>query len=291
MKKLTIITLILSILLTTKQAQAQNSGTVVAGVVGLGLALTAAEAQIKQFKEQMELGATEYLLENRPEFTHFELNILDFNATKVSDLSNVSCVSFALKGPNIIRQNKMILLMFLSSGWMNEFGVDFTKVRFELFDKNQWGDLFFNYISMASSVKITDKMNIPIFKKVTEKEFNSLSPTMRIKTLDSEGYGVYTAITNYKSDISYVSLTRSEIEIKYFTKDNQLESTVYPLIKTMNDDNTYMVADFSAKYKVVYNEKSIGLYIKELKHLVQLSRTSVNAIQSFLLSTAAEKVE
>lgn len=281
MRKLTVFILILSILFTTKQASAQKAGdvaAVAAGVIGGAIAVSVA---VEQYKEKLELRATEYLLETKPEFTHFELSLLDFNATKLSDLSNASCISFSLKGPDLNRQNKMILLMFLSKGWMNEFGVDFTKVRFELFDKSQWGDLFFTYISLASSVKITDKMNIPIFKKVSISEFNSLSPEMGVKTLDSEGYGVYLAKTKYKTDISYVSLSSSGIETKYLTED-KLESSVFPLIRTGNDDSTYMVADFSPKFKVVYNEKSMGLYIKELKDLVQLKRSSINAIQSFL---------
>ncbi len=281
MKKLSIFFLISLLTLNVKNLHAQKAGevaAVAAGVIGGAIAVAAA---VEQYQEQMELRATEYLLENRPEFTHFELKLLDFNVSKLSDLSNVSCVSFSLKGPNLTNQKKLILLMFLSKGWMNEFGVDFTKVRFELFDKSQWGDLFFSYMSLASSVKITDKTNIPIFKKVSSSEFNTLSPEMGIKTLDSEGYGVYLTKTKYTTDISYVSLTPSGIETKYLTED-KLESSVFPLIRTGNDDDTYMVSDFSTKYKVVYNEKSMGLYIKELKDLVQLKRSSINAIQAFL---------
>ncbi len=281
MRKLLTITLLSLFLFTSIQTRAQKAGevaAVAAGVIGTAIA---AAITIEQYQEQLELQATQYLLENRPDFKQFELQLLDFRATKVSDLSNVSSVLFSVKGPDFANQSRMILLMFLSKGWMNDYGVDFTKVRFELFDKNQWGDLFFTYVSLASSVKITDKMDIPVFVKISSEKFNSLSSELVLTTLDSYGDRIYLEKSKYKTDISYATLTTGGIEIKYFTED-KLETTIIPLIRIENVDNSYLVSDFSSKYKVVYNERSMGIYIKELKDLVQLRRSSINAIQNFL---------
>lgn len=281
MRKLTIFILILSVLFITKQAQAQKPGEVAAdaaAVIGTAIAIA---MTIDQFQEQLELQATQYLLENRPDFKQFELQLLDFEATKLSDLSNVSCVSFSVKGPDFRNQSRMVLLMFLSKGWKSEYGVDFTKIRFQLFNKSEWGDLFFSYISLASSVEITDKMNIPVFVKIPNEKSDNLSPELFITTLDSYGNRVYLEKSKYRTDISNVTLTTDGIGIKYLTED-KLKTSVIPLIRIENIDNTYLVSDFSSKYKVVYNERSMGVYIKELKDLVQLRRSSINAIQSFL---------
>ena len=54
----------------------------------------------------------------------------------------------------------------------------------------------------------------------------------------------------------------------------------FPL--TQFNGDTYLLKDFSPEFKVIYNEETMGLYIKSLNKLVQLQRSTVNLIHTFL---------
>ena len=55
---------------------------------------------------------------------------------------------------------------------------------------------------------------------------------------------------------------------------------VLPFYKINGD--AYLVSDYSDKMKLVYNEKSLGIFLKETKVLVQLSRRSLRDVHDFL---------
>jgi hypothetical protein len=55
---------------------------------------------------------------------------------------------------------------------------------------------------------------------------------------------------------------------------------VLPFYKINGD--SYFVSDYSDKMKLVYNEKSLGIFLKETNDLVQLSRLSLRDIHDFL---------
>ena len=55
---------------------------------------------------------------------------------------------------------------------------------------------------------------------------------------------------------------------------------VLPFYKINGD--SYLVSDYSDKMKLVYNEKSLGIFLKETKVLVQLSRNSLRDVHDFL---------
>ena len=44
----------------------------------------------------------------------------------------------------------------------------------------------------------------------------------------------------------------------------------------------YLLKDFSSEFKVIYNERTMGLFIKSLDRLVQIKRSTVNLIHAFL---------
>ena len=53
-----------------------------------------------------------------------------------------------------------------------------------------------------------------------------------------------------------------------------------PFYKINGD--SYFISDYSDKMKLVYNEKSLGIFLKETKVLVQLSRRSLRDVHDFL---------
>ena len=147
MKKALILTIILGVMFNQKSVYAQKTGEVVGlaaagalvGAIGISLA-------IEQYKEQLELHATEYILDKHPDFTRFRLSVLDLEGVKLADLSNISCVTFSLQIVKPMSNEKRVLFIFLSKGWINQNGIDFTRVRYNLINKEEWSNLLFTYL-------------------------------------------------------------------------------------------------------------------------------------------------
>ena len=75
---------VLMVCLFIPKSQAQDDGLIAAaaGIAAIG----AAFASIEQLKEQAELTAMEWLINNRPEMTGFSLKTLDFDGKKAMEL-------------------------------------------------------------------------------------------------------------------------------------------------------------------------------------------------------------
>ena len=55
---------------------------------------------------------------------------------------------------------------------------------------------------------------------------------------------------------------------------------IAPLLRISGD--AYIVDDYAEDFKIIYNEKSLGIYLKEDKRLVQFNRSVLNGITSFI---------
>ena len=129
MKKIKIFTLCLFLLFSFK-SQAQKGSGVVAAVAGIA-AIGSAIAINGQMREMAELKATEWILNEHPEFTSFSLKTLDFNAKKKKDASAVSIVTYKLQlfkpsDKPELNGKKYVLFAFLSHGCVSQNGLDFN---------------------------------------------------------------------------------------------------------------------------------------------------------------------
>jgi hypothetical protein len=279
MKKIIIVTLI-GLILNVHNTQAQKNAGAAVAAAGAIIGGVAIKLAIEQYKEQMELYATEYILESQPDISKFELSLIDFDGVKSSDLSNVSCINFGLKLTNADNtiENK-VLMMFLSRGWLNEFGIDITRVKWKLLATEEWDNIFFTYIEIASKVKLIDKNTLPIFKITTIK--NNTSNEIFTFGLNSAGYDE----AYLKSPESFKIGTGKLVgnNFQYLSAEKSTDGNfkfAFPLTQLNGD--TYLIKDFSTEFKVIYNERTMGLYIKSLNRLVQLQRSTVNLIHTFL---------
>ena len=110
----------------------------------------------------LELRATEDVMTNRPELNRFILRNLKINTSGSSDPSDAKYIPFGLiywdeNGESV----KEMILMNCSSGWVNDAGVDYTKISMDYFTKEQVESLFKEYLSLAAQFKIDDLENIP----------------------------------------------------------------------------------------------------------------------------------
>lgn len=153
--KNTIILLLAIIYVFPQQSKAQDDGAAIAAVAGGLLAIGVGVAAVEQMKEQAELNATEWFLTNYPEYRQFSLKTLDFDGKKVKDLSATSLITFKIREFEIVEGKaqlgkKLILFGFTSFGWINEYGINFDKVRWLLIDDAEWLNMMTAYTKVAS---------------------------------------------------------------------------------------------------------------------------------------------
>ena len=140
-------------------------------------------------EERAELTATQFILSNNPELTSFSLKTLSFDGEKLKDMSETSVIPYKIQEFNpsdkpILDGRKQILFGFTSQGWINEYGIDFNKIKWFLFDRDEWMNMMTSYVKVASSendgtyiketlttgkvvnkgVKVKSKLVIPFFK-------------------------------------------------------------------------------------------------------------------------------
>ena len=239
MKKLFIVVLVAAMLIPSS-AKSQNNDGAAAAAAGI-LAIGAGIAAIEQLKEQLEQKAVEEVLTAYPNLINFELKTGSLKGTKMKDLSSVGIVTFEIK--DLDTSNKYVLFAFLSNGWSNQFGVDYSKLKWKLFTRNEWNKLMQAYIKTASKIEISieDVASSKIVNKGVQQNKKFIIEFSKIK-----------------GDVYYTS-------------------------------------DYSDEFKIVFNERSLGLYLKQSNpdefrrggprgDLVQIRRNSIIRAHSFLNS-------
>ena len=239
MKKLFTGVLVAAMLIPSS-AKSQNNDGAAAAAAGI-LAIGAGIAAIEQLKEQLEQKAVEEVLTAYPNLINFELKTGSLKGTKMKDLSSVGIVTFEIK--DIDTSDKYVLFAFLSNGWSNQFGVDYSKLKWKLFTRNEWNKLMQAYIKTASKIEISieDVASSKIVNKGVQQNKKFIIEFSKIK-----------------GDVYYTS-------------------------------------DYSDEFKIVFNERSLGLYLKQSNpdefrrggprgDLVQIRRNSIIRAHSFLNS-------
>lgn len=124
------------------------------------------------------------------------------------------------------------MLGFTSQGWINEYGIDFNKVKWFLIDKAEWLDMMVSYVKVASREK-TD---------------------------------------SYAKEI----LESGKIVNRGLKMKSKMAIPFYQLSGDM-----YVLADYSNEMKFIYNERSLGIFLKDTKDLVQIKRGSLIELHEF----------
>ena len=237
MKKKLITSLIILLLLSGKNIQAQNNGANVAAIATGIVAIGAGIMAIEDIQERTELTATQWLLANHSEIPSFSLKTIDFNGKKLKDMSSTSVLTFKIqeftpKDNPDLNGKKQVLLAFTSYGWINEQGIDFTKVSWYLVDKAEWTKMMIAYAKVSS-----DEKNEEIIK---EKLTSGVIVNRGIKV-------------------------KGKLEIPFFKLEGDM----------------YVTSDYSNEMKLIYNENSLGIFIKKTQDLVQMRRSTLIDIQEF----------
>ena len=170
--------------------------------------------------------------------TSFSLKTLDFDGKKLKDLSEASVITFEIqqfvpKNDPILDGKKQVLFAFTSPGWVNEYGIDYNKVNWFLFDSEEWMKMMVAYVKVSSD----EKNEANIQNRLTEG-----------KVVD-KGVKV-----------------KSKLVIPFFNLSGDM----------------YVVTDYSTEMKLIYNERSLGIFLKETSDLVQIKRAELIKVHEYL---------
>ncbi|WP_088340069.1 hypothetical protein [Robiginitalea sediminis] len=208
-KALIVLTVILY--LVPQNTKAQDDAAAIAAVAGGVLAIGVGVAAVEQMKEQAELRATEWLLINHPEFTKFSLKTLDFDGKKVKDMSATSLITWKIQEFDIdddepVLGKKWVLFGFTSFGWINEYGIDFSKVRWFLIDSEEWMKMMIAYTKVASGQANENLIRESLLTgKVVNRGVKSKNADIDFYKIDGDMY----LVTDYSPEMRFIYNERS----------------------------------------------------------------------------------
>lgn len=275
------------LIIANAQAQAGKTALIAGGAAII--AGVAIYASVEQVHEGLEQQATEWFLANHPDERLFRLKIKSVSGTKLSDLSNVSCMLYTVHTyhPETRKiKDKFILLGFHSLGWINENGVNFQKISYYLINRSQWEEFIKLWVETVSPVKIDWKKGIPDFVKCNERKFDSKDSTYLAISNNVDG----TISTNYFERITYFNLSifslrfsGKSIDKDYYEADSEEAYDVLLIPINKVDGDTYIRSERKLSFidsYLVGNEKTICLFRAEEQQLVQLNLDLINFVQS-----------
>lgn len=245
-------------------------------LAGIGTAI----AVIESIKEQLEYHATNHILLNYEDFDAVRIKVLDFSGKKITDIGAMNSITFSVtvleSDPQNCKYNeaeKFVLMALLSPGWINEYGVDYTEIKWDMWNQKKWNDLMFKFFDMNSPVDISiysDSLLIPYYKKINSRYYDTTSTKQVVFTVD--GYTNYYEHTDEYFSINQAKLEANGVKVK---KGNSTISLI-PWYQIKRDD--YIISDFSEDLKFFSNEKSIGLFYRSIGRSITIKRTLVREI-------------
>lgn len=266
------------------QRNKKGNEAAVAGAAVLG-GLIATKIAIEEIKEQLESDAVTHIISNYPEINEFRLKCLFENGKKWSDQSETDVLTFQLTLLNKARKtlNRKILLRFNNNNFINEYGVKESKVEYLLLEKDEWNSMlafFVNLAAVGDSVKptkIDDKKLdylVPLYK-TSNCENSEIIRAMKYNIMGEESYICYKE-TEYYEYLSNLQLKINRLALPL----NSYNTYEYPFHRLKGDD--YIVGNFSSRFKIFFNEKTMGLFLIWMDKTILLSRNIIGEIHSFL---------
>lgn len=251
------------------------------GALALG---AAAAIAIEDNKEMLEAVASNYIFANHPEYDEFRLKTIGWGdgGKRISDKGIMRLYPFAVTKleNNIETENRKLLLLFASPGWVNEFGLDYTKLSWELWTVEEWNKLLSIFSGLNSPFNMPIESNlIPVFKKkgkgYTSSQLNSIevnSGSIFISDSKDLFYEYIQDENNSSESIGNLKFTKEGWKLK-----NKL---IYPFYNLKGDD--YIINDYSESLRVFSNEDALGLFLKKEQDQMLVRFTIINKIHQFV---------
>ena len=244
MKNLLIIIIGAVFLLKPVCAYSQNNEEIAAATaVGVGIALLS----ISQAKEMAELSATEWILGNT-DMKKFNVKTISFNGKKLKDMSSSSLIPFEVYEFDIDNKpngdyefsviKRYVLMMYGYPGFINEYGMRFDKVIWELVDKDLWLKRMEGYVKSSSN------------------------PIIDVSAALKNGYVVNKGVTNGKSSNTFLGSSNLAIEFYELNEDSYI-------VSEYSDDFLYVYNEKS--FGLVNKETGVLMQVKR-KTILDISK-------------------
>ena len=244
MKNLLIIIIGAVFLLKPVCAYSQNNEEIAAATaVGVGIALLS----ISQAKEMAELSATEWILGNT-DMKKFNVKTISFNGKKLKDMSSSSLIPFEVYEFDIDNKpngdyefsviKRYVLMMYGYPGFINEYGMRFDKVIWELVDKDLWLKRMEGYVKSSSN------------------------PIIDVSEALKNGYVVNKGVTNGKSSNTFLGSSNLAIEFYELNEDSYI-------VSEYSDDFLYVYNEKS--FGLVNKETGVLMQVKR-KTILDISK-------------------
>lgn len=253
MKNSLLILAILSLVFTTPQkSSAQIKKAIPIAIASAAIAGVIYASNVETVKGSLERQMVEWILKNK-KFNGkktFDLKLLSWNAVKKEDLSNVSLVVYSYSE---FGKLPTILFNVMSPGWVNEFGIDFTKVRVIEIDQDIWSSIIIKYLNIArksNMPEITDIETIPAFDR---KGKMHLIPFYLLIGLTSSGI-------DFSTELEYV---------KFYFDDTY-------------DQSTHVLEDFDENIMLDLNDGDLKLYLKSTSDLITIKKSIITEVTKVL---------
>lgn len=266
------------IFLNSIYVSAQSKGDIAAAGVAAAVSIGVAAFQVNQIVEMWELAAAEYVLDSKPDINEFrvKLNKPFSNAKKWNDVSSLSVLSFNVtfskfKNPDI--DEKQLLIMFLDDGYMTEYGINLSLVKWKFISKTDWEAMLKNYLHSAVGYDVLEQGELMLHNKIKSKK-------------DLDKYDSIVSFVNPARDTILYGRTGYTIPLRelYIDDDAIRQNKVDGLYLTYFqkiDGDTYIRRKYNEEFQLIYNEGALGIYLNETGKLVQFSRGLVNDINRF----------
>ena len=204
MKKVTLLILIISFSFQNSIYSQKNDRDGLMGAI-VGAALVA--GAIEQNKELLENIAANFVMSNY-DYSKFRVQVIGQGAggKKIFDQGTVSLIPFAFTelDNNNSPVGRKLLMLFASNGWTNEFGVDYSKLRWEFWGQKKWNDLVLKYSQINSPNKIEIKnYMLPLYKNKSNLKYTVLQKELK----------------GYSDNVIYISPVNKDDLYQVFERD------------------------------------------------------------------------
>lgn len=281
MKK-TVVSFFVAYLLSVTTIFSQNAEGIVAGAIA---GIAAAAISSEQYAETLENIATNYIIENYSELNTFNLKLMNLNnGVKTLDPSSIRLQLFTIKpfdrNSGIYDvSNFMVLMMITSSGWWNSNGIVYEKVSFEILKKDEWNKILKKYIELSAQIRLEGNDFFLKREKLKQKD-EKTNDDLKIYNFSTNKY-VYLRKTKDTVRFKYLILGLGSFRYVDITKYGPIEKPALPITNKLDNDS-YLIEDHSDVFKIVFNERSLGLYYKPMGELFQIKKSILNEINRIL---------
>lgn len=242
MKILICILLFLSSFSQTINAQNNNTAAVAGALTLIGTGLLM-EYEINSYRESFERNIVQWIMTNKnfDNKVEFDLDLIKWEITKKEDFNNVSVMGFKYFQDY---KKKEVILAVCSPGWINQFGVNYSKIKVIEIDKTRWDSIFKAFLNLSQR--------------------NDIKTPLLLESIPVES-------SNFLS--KKITTTTEKIENLESIDQNAINFPSGKYRFQQLGGNTHVVQDFDKDFMIDFNEGSINLFIKGTNELVKVKRS------------------